>query len=159
MCCAIDHVRFGWLWHCTVMCRAVRRIWVGFFYGLGGPNRGSGGTPPENFGFKVPQPLFFLVLLVQGDKKGSRFPVFHRRERLWPMTLRLLGIFQCSLFSSDPAPPATLVGGAQSSSWGRPLVPCTPDGILSTDVQWTSLTFFAKLESAWWPVYPTAIDL
>ena len=28
-------------------------------------------------------------------------------------------------------------------------IPCTPDGTLSTDVQRTSLTFFAKLERAW----------
>ena len=47
----------------------------GFFYGLGGPNLGvRGALPRKNFGFKVPQPQFFLVLLVQGDKKGSRFP-------------------------------------------------------------------------------------
>ena len=54
--------------------RAVRRIWVGGSFTVWVDQMGgSGGSPRKNFGFKVPQPLFFLVLLVQGDKKGVDF--------------------------------------------------------------------------------------
>ena len=46
-----------------------------FFYGLGGPNGGGvrGLTPEKFLVLRCLNPCFFLVLLVQGDKKGVDF--------------------------------------------------------------------------------------